>query len=155
MMADVPPMGRREVVAMVLALGIGGMVGIALFAGYIPGLKANSTLPSTVTIDGRSYYWTDASLPFPIFPANTSSPVQTTFHNVTFHLWVTGWYQTVLGFLHGNASTINGTVYGFVLGGPTTLPGRTTEFLAPGDAWGAYWNGQLFAQLYVLVPPAP
>jgi hypothetical protein len=149
-------MGKREQKAVLAVLVVGGIVGIALFSGLVPGLRPNYSLPSTVLLDGKSYYWEDVAVPYPIPPLNYSEPVRTVFHNVTFYLWVTGWYSPLLGFVHGNGTAPNGTAHAFVLGGPPAEANRTTLYFAPDGSWAASWTGlQTDVQLFALVPPAP
>jgi hypothetical protein len=153
MMKEVGPMTPRETRVLVVAFVACLCVGVVLFSGWVPGFRPNYTEPATVVLQGHTYYWTDTGVPYPTPPVNQSQPVVTLFHNVTFHLWVTGWYETVQGLVHGNASLPNGTVYWFVLGGPAYEANRSTLYLSPDFAFGASWNGQLFIQLYALVPP--
>lgn len=155
MMAEVPPTSRREAVITVAALVIAASFGLALFGGWIPGLKPNYTVPSTVTVEGHAYYWTDYSLTFPPPLLNYTVPSSMTFHNVTFQVWVTGWYQPVSGYVRGNATEPNATTFSFVLGGPADVPGRQTLFLSPDHELGAAWNGQAFVELLVLAPGGP
>ncbi len=152
MMAEVPPATPREkritLIALVIAIGFG----VALFGGFIPGLKPNATAPATVLVDGHSYYWMDYYYPGPVWPLNYTTPSAVAFHNITFDIWVSSWYQLLTGYVHGNASEPNGTSFSFVLGGPANLPGRETLYLSPDEELGAAWNGQAFVVLLVLAP---
>ena len=98
--------------------------GIVLFGGLIPGLHPNYAEPSTIEVDGQSYYWTDYSFPWPYPPANSTAPTPVAFHNVTFHVWVTNWYSPIGGVVRGNGTEPNGTSYAFRLGGEALQPHR-------------------------------
>lgn len=127
--------------------------GIALFGGLIPGLRPNYAEPSTIVVQGQSYFWTDYSFPWPYPPANTSTPTAVMFHNVTFRIWVTNWYSAIGGVVRGNGTEPNGSNYAFRLGAAVLGPNASALFLSPDKAFGAAWSGQTFVELLVRAPP--
>jgi hypothetical protein len=135
--------------ATLLALVVTAVVGIVVFGGYLPGLKPNWGTGGIVPVDGRTYYYESISVPFPPLGSNTSSPDPFVFHNVTFWIWVTGWYSLAGGQLHGNVSLTNGTEYPFSFQGTPLATGPDELFLAPDGSVGVSWNGGLTALLLV------
>jgi len=128
--------------------------GIALFGGFIPGLRPNYTEPSTVDVRGLSYYWANYAFPWPYPPANTTAPSEVEFHNVTFHIWVTNWYSGTGGYVNGNGTERNGSVYTFRLGGSGLSANASTLYVSPDTEFGAAWDGQSFVELLVLASSA-
>jgi len=149
MMADTGPPSRRAAFATVIAVSVGFAFIVLLFGGFIPGLKPNFTPSATTTVDGQPYYWTDYLIPGPDPPANTTTPSNVTFHNVSFSIWVTNWFSLTGGHVHGNGTEANGTAFSFVLEG---FPVATTLYLTPDGSAGASWSGQSFVELLVRAP---
>ncbi len=150
MMEDNSPPSKRAALATGIALVVAGTFGFLLFSGYLPGAKPDYTPPTTVSVDGRPYYWSNYYFPWPLWPHNTTTPTNASLHNATFWVWVTGWYEAGGGFVHGNASEPNGSVVSFVLGGPSDTPDRATLYLSPDGAVGAMWTGAAYLQLLVV-----
>jgi len=136
---DYPPTPRQKQ-ATVVALVAAAIVGILLFAGDLPGLHPQYSGFSTTSYDGRTYYWTNVPLPFEYMGDAKTPPQMTVFHNVTFWTWLTNWTLLGNGYLHGNASGSNGTLYTFVLGGPPSAANRTNVYAAPGGAVVVEWT---------------
>jgi hypothetical protein len=143
------PLTRRRVVSIVAVYAVCLAFGALLFSGNFPGIPGHFT--SNVEINGREYYSTWYPLPFPTLGSNSTPPATVTFQNVTFWLWETGWGNPQGAFVHGNGTDLNGSSYSFLLGGPALNANRTTLFVSPDGTFGAYWNGQLFVELLVLV----
>ena len=138
-----------------IALAAMGVFGVALFGGWIPGLHPNYAEPTTIEVGGVSYYWTDFSIPWPLPPANSTAPSSVGFHNITFEVWVTDWYDLAGGgIVHGNGTEPNGTTYGFELGGAPLGSNASSIFVSPHHAFGAIWSGQTFVELLVRAPLA-
>ncbi|MGP8077841.1 MAG: hypothetical protein ACLQD8_00170 [Thermoplasmata archaeon] len=135
----------------VVALGVCGVVGLLLFGGVIPGLHPNLASSRFLSLDGRTYYWTMLLLPLPWPGSERTIPAPESFHNVTFWTWFTNWTVLGGGYLHGNATELNGTVYPFALGGFRTQANWTDEYIAPGGAAGIEWDGSPVAYLLVLI----
>jgi hypothetical protein len=142
---DFPLHGR----ATVIALGLAAAFGIALFGGYLPGLHPDYSNGGLLAVGGQTYYYDAISVPYPPLGSNTSAPVATAFHNVTFWLWVSDWYSLEGGELHGNATLANGTAYPFDFQGSPFGTGPDSLYLAPDGSVGAEWNGGLTALLLV------
>jgi hypothetical protein len=129
--------------------------GIALFGGYIPGLRPNYSEPATIEVRGLPYYWTEYHLSWPVPPATTTTPSVVTFHNITFALWLTNWYSGPGGIVNGNGTEPNGTVYAFNLTLASLGANSTSPFFSPDREFGAAWSGQVFVELLVrATPPA-
>ena len=137
-----------------VALVAMGVFGAALFGGWIPGLHPTYSEPATVEVHGLNYYWTQYYFPWPIPPANTSTPTGLVFHNVSFEIWVTNWYGGGGGVVNGNGTEPNGTTYGFRLGGAVLGANASDLFVSPDSTFGAAWSGQPFVELLVRVPSA-
>lgn len=144
------PITPRQWKVTAAALGAAGIAGILLFGGLIPGLHPNYTTSPLTTLDGRSYYWRELSVPIPWPGTDRTKPTEGSFHNVTFWTWVTNW--SILGgtYYHGNASEPNGTVYAFVLGSFRDAANWTGLYVAPGGAIAVEWAGGTTAYLLVL-----
>jgi hypothetical protein len=147
---DTPP-SPRALKLLAVAFAISIVVGVLLFSGNLPGLRPNYAAATTVTVDGRPYFWSDYTIPWPPWPENFSEPNSTTFHHATFWFWVTGWYGIDTAYLHGNATPANGsTSPDFALGGPAS-PDRQTLYLGDGGTVGAQWDGLTpYVELLVL-----
>jgi hypothetical protein len=135
------PISGTQAKVLIVGLVVMGAFGAALFGGAIPGLKPNYTEPSTAVLDGEQYYYTNVFLSMPLFPINHTSPQFTTFHNVTFAIWLTNWYSVTGGLVRGNGTERNGTAYSFILGESETPPVNTTLFISPDRVFAAYWHG--------------
>jgi hypothetical protein len=134
----------------VSALAIGGVVGLLLFGGALPGLHPNFSPHTYFTFEGRNYYWTQLVVPTPWLGSNRTLPVEGSFHNVSYWTWVTDW--TVLGgaYLHGNATMVNGTVDVFSIGGSHFRSNWTDQYVSPGAAFVVRWDGGVVAYLLLL-----
>lgn len=143
------PMTRLQWRVLVVGLVVLAAVGIALFGGFIPGLKPNYSQAAIVTVDGRSYYVEPSPLHYPIL-TNSTSPWNVTFHNVSFQFEMTGWFYFTGGILQGTGTELNGTHYSFVLG---LLPNgsRPTLYLSPDGVFGANWAGGWFGSISVVL----
>jgi hypothetical protein len=150
------PMTRQQMRVMAVGLAVMAAVGIALFGGFIPGLKPNFSQPTVDAVDGHLYYVEPTLLHYPAL-GNTSQPWNVTFHNVTFVLEVTGWYYLTGGIVAGTGTEPNGTHYSFALG---EFPNgsRPTLYISPDHAFGVDWTGgwlgPVAALLLVEVPPS-
>ncbi len=147
------PLSRKErrkllQAGLVYAVAIG--FGIALFAGAVPGVPAPATV--YVTVAGHSYFSYGYFLPLPQLGRNSTPPASVEFHNVTFWVWTSGWYDPRGSYVSGNGTEPNGTTYSFVLGGSPTNASRVTTFVAPGGEFAAGWTGGYFLDLLVEVP---
>lgn len=138
----------------VLAIGFGVwlVIGVALFGGFLPGLKPSLSNTGIATIDGHPYHVIYSTVHGPLL-GNHSAPWNVSFYNVSFTLWTTNWYSTSGGVLHGVGTEPNGTSYPFELGELATNGSRSTFFLAPDGefavGWAGGWFGGVFAVLYV------
>ncbi len=139
---DFPITGTQAKVLLV-GLVVMAAFGAALFGGAIPGLKPNYSAPNILVLDGGRYYFTTFFLTMPLFPVNHTSPESTSFHNVSFSLWLTNWYTLSGGIVHGNGTEPNGTVYSFALGDSFAPPVNTTLFVSPDNLFAVYWPGGL------------
>lgn len=140
-------MGRREAKILVVGLVAMAVFGVALFGGYLPGLKPNYTAPGVVTLNGQAYYVQYTALKIPFF-ANTTAPWNESFRNVTFTLWLTDWYSIPGGIVHGIGTEANGSAHGFTLG--TASNGtRPVLYMSPDGEWGAAWTGGWFGGLVI------
>jgi hypothetical protein len=140
---------RVLVVGLVVMLAIG----IALFGGFIPGLKPNYSEPTIDTVNGHRYYVEPSLLHIP-FLSNSSSPWSVAFHGVAFQLQMTSWSFFTGGIIQGTGTEPNGTHYSFALG---LFPNetRTTLYLSPDKFFGADWSsGSLSVLLLVEVLPS-
>ncbi|HYA57714.1 MAG TPA: hypothetical protein VEH57_04520 [Thermoplasmata archaeon] len=146
------PMTRGQQKVLAVGLLVMVLIGVALFAGLIPGLKPNYNAPSVVTYDGREYYYATERVPLPPILSNSSTPERLVFHNVTFWVWVSHWYSLTPGVLEGNVTLTNGSTYSFMLGGPPMLPTWVTSYVSPGHTAVVLWNNGLDFDLLVLAP---
>ena len=142
-----PPTSRRVLVAGGAVFAVALAFGAALFSGSIPGLGGPPS--SDVQIGGHAYYSEFFDAPFPPWGNNTSAPSSVDFHNVTFWLWVTGWYRPDGTLVHGNGTELDGTTYSFVLGGVSDNGTRSELYLAPDERFAVGWSGEYFVQLEV------
>jgi hypothetical protein len=135
------PLQRR-----VLAIGLVVMIaiGIALFGGFLPGVKPNFSPPSTTTLNGHEYFVEATALHGPLF-SNSSAPWNVTFHNVTFELRLTNWYSLWGGIVHFNGTEANGTRYMFALGQVLPNGSRAMLYVSPDSVFAAWWLGGLLA----------
>jgi hypothetical protein len=139
--------------ATLVALVVGGAVGLAAFSGWVPGLHPNLGAPTLVTFDGQPYYWSEILVPVPIPGESTTSPQEVVNHNATFWLWVVADLVDTVRYLDGNVSLSGGGTYTFTLGGSTNPATWVGEFIAPGGAAVVLWpSGTLAAELLVLAP---
>lgn len=151
------PMSALQKKVLVVGLAVMAVFGLALFGGFIPGIKPNYSEPTIDLVDGHLYYVEASGLHFP-FLTNSTSPWNVTFHNVSFQLEMTGWFYFTGGILQGTGTEPNGTHYSFVLG---QLPNgsRPELYISPDRVFGADWGGDWFGSLSVLllveVPPSP
>lgn len=149
------PISRRQAQITVVGLVVMAVSGILLFGGFLPGLHPDFSAPAIVTLDGHSYYIEPTVLQVPLPVGTSSGPWNVTFHNVTFTLWLTGWYSGPGGIVHGIGTEPNGTAYPFSLGGYAANGTRANLFLSPDSAFGCAWTGGPFggvtAQLLVEV----
>lgn len=134
-------MSRTQFRVMVIGLIVMGVIFAAFFGGFVPGFKPNYTNPSTIVIDGQSYYYTTVSLNVPAAFTNSTSPQAYAFHNVSFHLWTTNWYAPSGGLVWGNGTEPNGTTFSFVLGQSESPPRNTTLYVTPDRFFAVYWPG--------------
>ena len=137
------PMSGTQAKALVVGLVVMAAFGAALFGGAIPGLKPNSFVPNKLVLNGEPYYFTTFLLNTPFFPVNHTSPQSTSFHNVTFWLWLTNWFSSSGGILRGNGTEPNGSVYSFVLGNSIVPRVNTTLFVSPDHLFAVYFQGGL------------
>lgn len=145
------PMTRTQTRVLVVGLVVMASVGLALFGGWIPGIQPGSSAPSTVVIDGQTYFDEAVSLPAPFLFANTTVPQSFHFHNVTFWFWVTNWYSVSGAELHGNGTELNGTAQAFTLGLPEQPGENNTTYLSPDRVFGVSWEGSLFYENLVQI----
>ena len=149
------PMTRRAAIVMVTGLVIMAAIGVALFGGYLTGVKPSFPSTWTTTFDGHPFEATYTTLQLPLF-ANHTAPRNESFQNVTFQLWLTNWYSLLGGVLNGIGTEANGTAYSFALGNPLPNGTHVLVFLAPDYGFGAAWNGGLTgsvrAELLVAIP---
>jgi len=135
------PITSTQLRFLVVGLVVLAAFGAALFGGAIPGLKPNYSAPAYIVIDDQRYYYTTVFLATPFFPNNSTLPQTFTFENVTFELWVSNWYSSTGGLVHGNGTEPNGTVYPFLLGDSVVPPVNTTLFVSPDRLFAVYWQG--------------
>jgi hypothetical protein len=144
------PMTSGQLRATAVGLLVAGIVGVALFGGYLPGLHPNYANLDVVTVDGTPYYWEAIVVPTPLPDGmNYTAPMAFPFHNVTFWLWVTDWDSAQGGLLHGNASVENGSQYAFELAGFGLSLRPASDYFSPDGEVGASWSGGPLADLYV------
>jgi len=134
------PLSRTQGRVLLVGLVVMMAFGAALFGGLIPGLKPNYAPPSTITVDGEPYYYTYVVLNFPAIFSNHTSPQSFAFHNVSFLLWVTNWYDPSGGLVHGNGTEPNGSVYSFVLGRSSIPPLNVSLYISPDRLFAVYWS---------------
>jgi len=146
---DFPPTPRQARLTLA-GLAIGGVIGVLLFGGWIPGLHPNFTPSPYATVDGRTYYWTATNVPIPTPGATRTLPSSEQFRNVTFTTWVTNWSLLGGTYLHVKAMEANGTSYQFALGGYEVAANWTDQYIAPDGTVAAEWSGGLSAYLFVL-----
>jgi len=135
------PMTRTQIRLLLVGLLVMSVVAAALFGGFIPGFRPNFNPPSTVQVDGVTYFDATLTLNPPIFPQNSSPPQELDFHGVVFALWFTHWNWVSQAWVEGNGTEANGTVDSFLLGETTTPPMNTSLYLAPDESFGAFWPG--------------
>jgi hypothetical protein len=140
-----PTPRRIAFVVLVYAVAIG--FGVALFSGHFPGLPGQFN--SYIRIGGHEYNYDVYEIPFPVLGQNSTSPSPTTYLNVTFWLWVTGWYTPQTSYVHGNGTEANGTSYSFVLGELTSNESRVSLFVSPDSEFAVSWSGGFFMLLLV------
>ncbi|HYA70122.1 MAG TPA: hypothetical protein VEH28_01965 [Thermoplasmata archaeon] len=143
------PMSRTQARVLVAGLVIMGVLGVALFGGLIPGLKPNYTMPATLSLDGREYYYTSVLLNSPAILSNLTAPQPFSFHNVSFWLWVTNWGSPAGALVHGNGTEPNGTAFPFVLGQSNLPPVSATLFVSPDYYFAVSWGGGLLGGPWV------
>lgn len=141
-------MSRRELKVLAVGLAVMAAAGIALFGGFLPGVKPQFGLSGVVRVDGESYYSELTPLKIPLL-VNWTTPWNVTFENVTFELWLTNWYSPLGGLVHGTGTEPGGTAYPFVLGVNPTNDSRTILYLSPDGAFGADWAGGAFGGFFV------
>jgi hypothetical protein len=147
------PMTDLQRRVLVVGLLVMSAIGIALFGGFIPGLKPNYSQPTIDTINGHRYYVEPSLLHIP-FLSNSSSPWSVAFHGVSFQLQMTRWSFFTGGIIAGTGTEPNGTTYSFALG---HFPNgtRTIWYFSPDNVFGADWSsGSLSVQLLVEVLPS-
>ncbi len=137
------PMTLTQVRVLVVGLAAMAAIGIALFGGFLPGLRPNYSAADITTVAGHRYYVESSLLSTPVF-ANSTAPWNVTFHNVTFELRLTNWYSLQGGIVHGNGTEANGTRYAFTLGELLPNGSRSTFFLSPDLIFAASWTGGWF-----------
>jgi hypothetical protein len=135
------PISRTQARVLVIGLVVMSAIGVAVFGGFIPGLKVSPSGPATVLVQGESYYYTTVMISLPQPFSNTSTPTVTVFHNVTFALWFIHWDWVTGALVQGNGTESNGTVYAFVLGVTGFPLQNDTLFLSPDHWFGAFWPG--------------
>ncbi len=140
------PMTRRQVKVLVVGLVAMAVFWTALFGGLIPGLHPNYASPPIATYDGRPYYWEALQAPYPLWPTNSTSPTNATFHNATVSIRAIDWYDVGGGRLVGNVTTPNGSVY------PYVLAAFAPTFTTPGGEVVLDWPGGLLYEILVLAP---
>jgi hypothetical protein len=145
------PSSPRQTRLTLTVLLVGGVVGILLFGGAIPGLHPDYSSSPITTFDGNSYYWTAFDIPYPLPFTERSADVTFAFHKVTFWAWITNWSALGGEYFHGNATEPNGTVYGFSMGGFPAQTNWTDQYVSPGRAVVVNWNGGLVSYILVLV----
>ncbi|HTT45637.1 MAG TPA: hypothetical protein VMH38_06440 [Thermoplasmata archaeon] len=138
------PMSPTQKRVLVIGLVVLGVCFAALFGGFVPGLKPNLTNPSTIVIDGESYYYSAVVLNLPLAFTNHTSPQAFLFHNVSFSLWVTNWGGPSGGLVRGNITEPNGTVSSFVLGEAVMASQNSTLYVTPDHLAAVYWGGGVF-----------
>lgn len=135
------PITRSQATVLLVGLVVMAVFGAALFGGAIPGLKPNYSTPTVLVLDGQQYHFTTFFFNQPFYPLNHTSPQFTSFHNVSFAIWVTNWYSPWGGIVHGNGTETNGTVYSFELGDSPAPRVNTTLFVSPDHQFAVYWPG--------------
>jgi hypothetical protein len=138
------PMSRTQTRVLVIGLVVLGVCFAALFGGFVPGLKPSFASPSTIVIDGESYYYSAVLLNLPLAFTNYTAPQAFSFHNVSFSLWVTNWGGPSGGLVRGNVTEPNGTISRFVLGEAATASQNSTLFVTSDRLAAVYWGGGLF-----------
>jgi hypothetical protein len=141
-------MTRLQARVLVIGLVVMIAIGIALFGGYIPGLKPNYSAPDIRLVDGHRYYALVTPLHYPGF-TNISAPWNVSFRNVTFELQCVNWYSSTGGIVVATGTESNGTHYAFVMG--QTLPNgtRSTLYLSPDRVFGASYPGGWFGGIAI------
>jgi hypothetical protein len=146
------PMTRTQVRILLVGLAVMAVIGVALFGGYLPGIKPNLSGPAIATVDGRQYYTEATPLKIP-FLANSTPPWNVSFRNVTFELSLSDWYSATGGIVRGNGTEASGTRYPFELGELFANGSRAQLYLSPdgvfGVGWGGGWLGGFSAELLV------
>ena len=136
---DIPysALQRRILVAGLLVLAV---IGVVLFAGFLPGLRPNYSAPTVVTLNGHPYFDEVTPLHAPFF-SNASTPWSITFHNVTFDLWLSNWYSPTGGIVHVRGTELNGSESAFEVG--QLLPNGTRAALgfSSDSVFGVWWTG--------------
>ncbi len=140
------PMSRRQGQVLVVGLVAMAVVGVALFGGWIPGVHPGAG-GSVLTYQGRPYFWTFLTVPYPLWPANTSGPVNYTFHGAALALGTKNWYALGGGELVGTIAPENATPTNFTL----TAAAPTAE--SPNATVVLEWPGGILLYFLVLVPP--
>lgn len=146
------PMTRTQVRILFVGLVIMVAIGIALFGGYLPGIKPNLSGPAIAMVNGHPYYTEASPLKIP-FLTNSTPPWNVSFRNVTFELSLSDWYSATGGIVRGTGSEVNGTRYSFELGELLANGSRAQLYLSPdgvfGVGWGGGWLGGFTAELLV------
>jgi hypothetical protein len=143
------PPDTKTAVITVAAFAVAIAFGVILFTGNFPGLPGHFT--SHVQLNGHQYYSDVYGIPLPAIGANSTTPSAFTFHNVTFSLWVTGWYSALSSCVHGNGTEPNETTYTFGLGECFDDLTGPSLYISPDGLFAASWNGGFFMQLLVEV----
>ncbi len=138
------PMTRRAAIVMVIGLVVMAGIGVALFGGYLTGVKASIPSTWTTTVNGHTFDATYTPLHAPLFSDHTA-PWNVTFRNVTFRLWLSNWNPLLGGVVNGIGTEPNGTAYSFALGNPLPNGTHVLLFLAPDYGFGAAWVGGITA----------
>jgi hypothetical protein len=143
------PAGPRSRRLTAATLVVGGVVGLLLFGGAIPGVHFRAAGANGTMFDGRPYTGTPFAVPVPFLGLTSTAPGAVGFRNVTLYTWVTNWSLSGGTYLHGNATEPNGTVYPFVLGGFSSQANWTDDYVAPAGAIVVLWAGGLTGELLV------
>jgi hypothetical protein len=145
------PPTRAQLRTTVVAVVVGGAVGLAVFSGWVPGLHPSFGQPTTVAFEGKTYYWSEVLVPTPIPGTGSTPPQKDLFHNATFWFWGVADPIDSTRYLEGNVSLDGGPVYSFTLGGPPNPATWVGAFSTPGGAVVVLWPAGEFSAQFLVV----
>lgn len=140
------PMTRRQAKSTVLALLVGGIVGVAVFGGIVPGLHPSYAAPEFVSLNGHQYHWTEILVPAALPGTNGSMPISRAVHNTTFWIWVYIDHGDRT-WLAGNATITGGGFYNFSIGGQLWPTMRPAQYISPDSQVAVVWSDWATAML--------